>query len=181
MVLIELFGSPSCGKSTLAAEIFAKLKRIGKEAEVVQEAAKERAWANLPIDAVSQVHVLSEQVKRETRLYKVGLDFVVTDSPILLGAFYDFHFSKGHLPLVQTFMSRIQERRAKRGVRIVPFMLPRRDTFSDKGRYQTREQAWALHGKIEEYVKTFVPGIPTLPLDEQAEAVLDTLKKKGLL
>ena len=43
-VVINLFGGPGCGKSTIAAELFAILKKQGYEVELVTEYAKDKVW-----------------------------------------------------------------------------------------------------------------------------------------
>lgn len=42
--IINLIGGPGVGKSTLAAEIFAELKKKGKSAELALEYAKDQVW-----------------------------------------------------------------------------------------------------------------------------------------
>ena len=46
MIVCNLFGSPGTGKSTLAAYVFAKLKMLGINCELVTEFAKDKTWEN---------------------------------------------------------------------------------------------------------------------------------------
>lgn len=46
MLIVNLFGAPGAGKSTLAAYVFAKLKMAGVNAELVTEFAKDKTWEN---------------------------------------------------------------------------------------------------------------------------------------
>lgn len=92
MKVINLWGSPGTGKSTTAAEVFAHLKRSGYKCELVCEVAKELVWEGrldlLQGDSNGQYHIFSEQLRRLRRLTKFDLDFVISDSPLLLGAVY---------------------------------------------------------------------------------------------
>lgn len=42
--VINLIGSPGTGKSTIAAELFARMKWLGFDVELVSEYAKELVW-----------------------------------------------------------------------------------------------------------------------------------------
>ena len=44
MIVLNLFGVPSAGKSTGAAYIFSKLKMAGVDAELITEFAKDKVW-----------------------------------------------------------------------------------------------------------------------------------------
>lgn len=83
--VINLYGGPGTGKSTLAAELFAMFKHKNLNVELVREYAKELCWENRPID--SPLKVLVEQYERQ-RILAGQVDVIVTDSPLLLAAVY---------------------------------------------------------------------------------------------
>jgi tRNA uridine 5-carbamoylmethylation protein Kti12 len=82
MVIISMIGGPGTGKSTLAAEIFARLKRDHYDVELVTEYAKDLTWNEAQKVLQNQVYVFAKQQHRFWRL-KNKVDIVVTDSPIL--------------------------------------------------------------------------------------------------
>ena len=43
-IVVNLFGSPGAGKSTGAADVFSRLKKLGINAELVAEFAKDKTW-----------------------------------------------------------------------------------------------------------------------------------------
>lgn len=47
MIVVNLFGVPSAGKSSGAAYIFSKLKMEGINAELVTEFAKDKVWEEI--------------------------------------------------------------------------------------------------------------------------------------
>lgn len=81
MLVVNFFAGPGAGKSTLAAATFAALKMRNINAELIQEVAKEWAWEGRPI--YCQAQIFGEQLARQERLRKAGLDVIVTDSPLI--------------------------------------------------------------------------------------------------
>ena len=49
-IYICLYASPSSGKSTMAANVFSKLKMFGVNCELVTEFAKDLVWDNSMIE-----------------------------------------------------------------------------------------------------------------------------------
>lgn len=90
-VVINAFAGPGAGKTTSCLEVCEKLKKAGYVAEYVQEYAKELVWDNnlelLNGSTENQFTILQEQLKRIDRLYG-KVDFIVTDSPVLLNTEY---------------------------------------------------------------------------------------------
>lgn len=88
MIVINLFGGPGVGKSTVAAGLFYRLKQAGFNAELVTEYAKDLTWESREEALQNQPSVLGEQHARLWRL-RDKVDVVVTDSPLLLTVFYN--------------------------------------------------------------------------------------------
>ena len=84
---VQLFGGPSAGKSTIAAGLFYKLKLQGWSVELVTEFAKELIYSKRSKCLADQCYVTAMQNHRMYAL-KGEVDFVITDSPMILGAFY---------------------------------------------------------------------------------------------
>ena len=86
--LINLFGPPGAGKSTLAAFVFAKLKMMGINCELVTEFAKDKVWEKNNEALSNQIYIFAKQYYRITRC--VGkVDVIITDSPLFLSPFYN--------------------------------------------------------------------------------------------
>lgn len=132
--VINLYGGPGTGKSTTAAHLFALLKLHGYNSELVTEFAKERVWGRDFEVLKDQIYVFGEQQHRIQRL--IGkVDYIVTDSPILLSLYYGSHLS-------EAFQTLVLETHAKTDS--INIFLNRVKPYNPNGRTQTQEQAEAI-------------------------------------
>jgi len=88
--IINLVGSPSSGKSLIAALLFAELKMMHKRTEYVQEYAKTLVWQNRLDELANQYNVTMEQYKMINSVNQ-KVEFICLDSPLLLGLYYNRH------------------------------------------------------------------------------------------
>ena len=144
---INFFGGPGVGKSVLAARVYAELSRAGiVTTELVREFVKPWAYEGKKPDAFDQVYTFANQLWSEHRLFKAGVDVIVTDSPLLLQCVYASALNKDlgiHLRGVA-----FQYEEAYPSVnflvdRIVPFRrIGRFQDESELGELDARIQAW---------------------------------------
>jgi hypothetical protein len=85
--IINLFGGPGSGKSTTASGLFYHLKQQNVSCEIVTEYAKDLTYEDATSLLWNQLHVFSEQFRRQYRLID-KVDYIITDSPILLSSVY---------------------------------------------------------------------------------------------
>lgn len=88
MIVIDIYGSPSSGKSTCAAFVFSKLKMLGVKCELVTEVAKDLVWDENTKALANQAYVFGNQFYKLSRL-QGSVDVAVTDSPLLLSILYN--------------------------------------------------------------------------------------------
>lgn len=86
-LVINLFGGPGVGKSTVAALTFGLLKDKNVNAELVTEYAKDMVWQERGNVLEDQVYIFAKQAHRVRHLLG-KVDVVVTDGPILLSKVY---------------------------------------------------------------------------------------------
>lgn len=92
MRVINLFGGPGSGKSTIASKLFASMKMKHLNVELVTEFAKDLCWEFSGKDTYhpaldDQLYILGNQNRRLTRL--VGkVDYAIVDSPIIMNMVY---------------------------------------------------------------------------------------------
>ena len=88
MIVVNLFGVPSAGKSTGAAYIFAKLKMKGINAELITEFVKDKVWEENKEVFKNQAYIFGKQSFKISRC-KDKVDVLITDSPLPLSIFYN--------------------------------------------------------------------------------------------
>jgi hypothetical protein len=86
-LVVNLFGGPNVGKSTMAHDIFSRLKDYPLVRELVPEAAKDWVWEKNELRLSNQVYLLGEQFHGIYRLLG-QTDIIIVDSPILLNLIY---------------------------------------------------------------------------------------------
>ena len=85
-IIIEVFGGPSSGKSTEAADIYAALKRKHVDAELSREVAKRWVWEGRSVGSFDELYILGAQIREEARLLGQA-EVIVTDRPVLMSTF----------------------------------------------------------------------------------------------
>ena len=88
MVRIALLGAPGCGKSTLAAYVYAMLKDEGLDGDLVQEYIREHINKHKQVPSITFQSVVYERQLEKEKILPEGLDFFVTDSPHILSYIY---------------------------------------------------------------------------------------------
>jgi tRNA uridine 5-carbamoylmethylation protein Kti12 len=88
MKVINLFGGPCTGKSTVASGLFWRMKMQGRNVALVQEYAQEAIWEQRQNLLDDQIYIFAKQQRRLNRLQGHGLDWVITDSPLPLSVVY---------------------------------------------------------------------------------------------
>lgn len=137
-IVINLLGGPCTGKSTLAAELFSSLKKIGVECELVMEYAKDKVWEESFHTLDNQIYVFGKQLHRMWRL-KDKVDVIVTDSPLLLSMLYDKKESKTLMKLIIEQYNEFDN---------LTYFIKRDFDYNENGRYQTEKEAKCLDEKL---------------------------------
>ena len=102
-VVINAFGGAGAGKTVACMDVCQQLKKKGYNAEYVSEYCKELVYEDS--DMLSgipdnQFEILKEQMRRMDRM--IGqVDFIVTDSPILLNSVYNKALTPEYEQMVQ--------------------------------------------------------------------------------
>lgn len=91
--IINLFGGPGAGKSTVAAGLFYEMKRLGFIVEMPYEYPKLIAWENNVGAIKDQFYITANQHRNITRLFN-KVDYIIVDSPILFGLIYKNAYDK---------------------------------------------------------------------------------------
>lgn len=170
--VINILGGSGIGKSTTAAHLFAEMKYRGMHCELVREYVKMWAWQDKKVGPYDQMYLLGKQSKYESMLYG-KVDYVVTDSPLILCPVYELYHS-GKITVGEAALNFIESAKLQ-GVEHVNFVLKRGKKFDTRGRYDTLEQAIEVDDVVRNYLKD--NNIPYVELDcEDRQRVEEILR-----
>lgn len=141
MLVVNLFGGPGCGKSTMAAYIFSKLKMQHINCELVTEFAKDKTWEHNKKALACQPYVFGNQCYRIDKL-KNQVDITITDSPLFLSTFYNYDIN-----IEPEFTNMVLKK--FNSFKNMNFFLVRNKEYNPVGRSQTEEEAKELDSKIK--------------------------------
>jgi hypothetical protein len=169
-IVINLFGGPGIGKTTMAARLFVALKLLGLETANPEEHAKLALWKGRDGILDQQLIILGQSW--ETLHALVGnVDVVVMDSPLLLCSSYAGSKEKLHFhQTVGDFHKRLPR---------VNILLTRPSdlTYSQRGRREDETQANTIDEKIKTTLDSFVePFIEIQSNDQNAADIAHNIK-----
>ena len=105
--VINLIGGPGTGKSTAMAGIFYNLKKLGINCEMVTEYVKDKVWGEEFKTMDDQLYC---SAKYYHKIWRVAdkVDYVITDSSLLTGIFYNKEPSDNFTNLILFFISYLE-------------------------------------------------------------------------
>ena len=129
-LIVNLFGGPGCGKSTLMAGIFHQLKIQGYDCEMVTEFAKDLVWEKRNETFKDELYIFAKQ---NHRLFRVNgkVDIIVTDRPLILTNVYNQDDKELCSLCLKTFNQ----------YNNLNILLKRQVEYQPNGRNQTEEEA----------------------------------------
>jgi hypothetical protein len=139
-LVINLWGGPGSGKSSLMAGLFSALKFNGCDCEMAPEFAKEKVWEN-SLDVLSnQIYVFGKQHHAIFRL-KGKVDIIITDSPLLFSLYYGANQSLSFKQLVLEEYNKLNN---------LNVWVDRVKKYNPNGRLQTEDEALEIDNKLLE-------------------------------
>lgn len=151
MKVVNLFGPPGTGKSTVAAMLFGLLKMNQHESEFVPEFAKVLTWSEHHVALRDQLYVFAKQHHRLEMLRVQPLEYVVSDGPLLNSLIYapDNYFTSFPPMVLEVFHS----------FENVNIVLERENhAYSSIGRYHSEAEAAVVNDRCEQVLTEY--GIP---------------------
>jgi hypothetical protein len=146
--VVNLYGGPGTGKSTSAAYVYFLLKQAGKNVELVREYVKDWAWEGRAFNKYDQMYFAGKQIRKESMLYG-KVDFIVTDSPVMLGIYYSARFSPPRVAAgIKSMTLAYYDQARIDNVRHHHVMLERTKGYNPSGRYQTEEEAKTIDNGV---------------------------------
>lgn len=145
-IIINLFGAPGAGKSTLAAALFADLKCCGFNCELVTEYAKDLTWAKRFGELKVQPYIFGKQLLRIERVVN-QVDYIITDSPLLLSLIYtNNEWPESYRQAVHDIFCNYNN---------INFLLRRYKPYNQAGRNQTEEESDNIHTELRKLLLAY--------------------------
>lgn len=141
-VIIDIYGEPCAGKSTLAAGLFYTMKRHYISVELVTEFAKDLVYEESDMD---QMQIYKEQFRRVKRLTG-KVDYIISDSPLMLGAYYSQKVNE--IEVRDAIIARIEEL----NVSHINYFLKRNHPYDKSGRHQNEDQALEIRHELVKFL-----------------------------
>jgi hypothetical protein len=161
---VNLYSGPGVGKTSMACDVFAKLKWMKYDCELVREYAKNKVWEESYNVLDDQLYVTAKQ-HHEMKILNGKVDIVITDSPLLLGLIYNKNEPPEYESMVIAYYRRYHN---------LDIFLKRVKEYNTNGRMQTEEEAIKKDEEILEIFKKYCYTVGSLPASE--ESVNDIIK-----
>jgi nicotinamide riboside kinase len=143
--VINFISAPGHGKSLCAALVYAELKMRHYITEYIQEFAKTLVWKGQNDLLLDQMYVTTEQYNLLDSV-KDKVEFIVTDSPVILGIYYNKLYSGKYDPIIETkildYTSRFNN--------IYIFLEKGDYPYENVGRIQTYEESVIIQRELKE-------------------------------
>lgn len=151
-VVINLYGGAGVGKSTIAALLFAHMKMAKYHTELVREYVKLWAWSGRQVRPTDQLYLLGKQSAYESALYG-KVDYVVTDSPVLLaGAYAEWQSGEDGKYVTEAARKFYETSEQLYGVTYLNVLISRKKEYDPRGRYGTAEEAAKFDIFLEQFL-----------------------------
>jgi hypothetical protein len=137
-LLVNFYGGPGTGKSTICAGVFSKLKWEKVNCEMALEYAKDMVWEGSFNKMDNQIYIFAKQFHRVFRLLG-KVDVILTDSPLLLSLYY----GPNEVLFREFVVSEYQK------LNNMDIFLQRMKDYNPAGRMQTLDEAKVIDDKLK--------------------------------
>ena len=172
-LVVNFIAAPSAGKSSLMADVFAKLKWKNIDAEMVTEYAKDLVWEERTQTFKNEIYIFAKQHHRLFRLNN-KVNIIITDRPLILSCYYN-RAANGSQLLDQLVLEEFNK------FNNLNFFVNRVKPYNPNGRNQTEDESNAIGVSLKEMLNennityTEITGEPS-SADRVVSKILEQLK-----
>ena len=173
-IVINIAGGPGTGKTTIAAELFSKLKEKGYEVENVSEFAKELVWEGRSQAFDDRLYMHGEQNHRLMQM-NGKLDFIITDSPLFLTSVYNNYYLKDKFSKSYNIMIDLVTTETFKLYNNKTYLLQRNTDYKVIGRRENQEKALDIDKALLKYLKDKKIKYKALSIDNATNEIIKDL------
>lgn len=163
--VINLFGGPGVGKSTIASGLFYHMKIAGYNAELTGEYVKGKVYEGAKYPFKDQLYTYACQNKLIRQM--VGkVDYIICDSPLFLSVIYQVD----ETPLFTEFAVENFNRYNN-----VNFLIKRNHKYQPTGRLHTEKQSCEISNNLEMKMQEYNVQYTSLSSGEAVDKILEKL------
>ena len=137
--VINLFGAPGAGKSTIASGIFYELRKRGYNTELAFEWIKQKLFEGTKYPFTDQLYTFAKQHKQINQLAQKA-EYIITDSPLLLSLIYGKNELDVFSKMVKEYSLQYNN---------VNFLIKRNHSYVEFGRNQNEQEADSIYSEIK--------------------------------
>ena len=163
--VINIFGAPGAGKSTLAFGLAYNLKLQGIEVDLAHEYVKEQLYAGNPYPFHDQLYTYAKQNKKLNQL-NGKVDYIITDSPSVQCVAYNEKEPPIYNQMALDYFNQYDN---------LNFFIERTHQYQPSGRNQTEEQAEVVGNRIKDMLNKFDIKYTVVPANEALDRILKVL------
>lgn len=146
--IINIFGGPCSGKSTITSGLFYELKKRHITCDNPYEFPKQVAWESNKSQIKDQLFIFANQHRGIVRAYG-KVDYIILDSPILLSLAYKTGYSNEYP--ASLYSNKFDEMVIDifNSYDNINIFLERPNNFQDEGRFQDMKESLMFDNKIK--------------------------------
>ena len=167
-IVVNLIGGPCSGKSTIASGLFYAIKKLGINAELALEFAKDKVWEESFRTMDDQIYIFAKQYHKIWRLYgKVNV--IITGSPLPISLYYMKEPSDYFDKLVIEQYNRFDN---------LMYFIERGKDYQQEGRIQTKEESIKIDNEIKKLMSKNDINFKTVPQENAVEIITNEILTK---
>lgn len=173
-IIVNFYGGPGTGKSSMTASTFAELKWQGINCEMALEFAKDVVWEESYSILENQLYIFGQQYHRIHRLNE-KVDVILCDSPMIMQLPYAKQTLKNSLyvPFRELVLS------AHKELNTLNIFLERVKPYETAGRMQTHDEAKKIDNEILDLLNTVeIPYITFHAHKESVKSICDVIMRR---
>ena len=167
-IVVNLIGGPCSEKSMIASGLFYAIKKLGINAELALEFAKDKVWEESFRTMDDQIYIFAKQYHKIWRLYgKVNV--IITDSPLPISLYYMKEPSDYFDKLVIEQYNRFDN---------LMYFIERGKDYQQEGRIQTKEESIKIDNEIKKLMSKNDINFKTVPQENAVEIITNEILTK---